>query len=102
MEYSMCSNFSDFIKLQWLGRNILLATTHKKWLNGFIKLTGGILIPSTYERIISIIDSNELNNICVDFVFRLIKISINLNYDFYYFDGKVDKSSGGKLTPKMK
>jgi len=76
------------------------ATTHKKWLSGFLKLTGGIPTPSTYERVISIIDSHELNNICINFVFRLVKVPINPQYDFYHFDGKVEKSSGRKTNAK--
>ena len=76
------------------------AKTHKKWLNSFLKLTGGIPQPSTYERVISIIDSNELNNICVEFMLRMVKLPINPQYDFYHFDGKVDKSSGRKTNIK--
>lgn len=70
------------------------AITHKKWLKGFLKLTGGIPTPQTYERVISIIDENELNNLCVEFMYRLIEIPINPQYDFYHFDGKVEKGSG--------
>ena len=76
------------------------AKTHKKWLKSFLKLTGGIPKPSTYERIMAIIDSHELNNICVEFMFRLIKLPLNPQYDFYHFDGKVDKSSGRKTNAK--
>ena len=76
------------------------AKTHKKWLKSFLKLTGGIPKTSTYERIMAIIDSHELNNICVEFMFRLIKLPLNPQYDFYHFDGKVDKSSGRKTNAK--
>ena len=76
------------------------AKTHKKWLSSFLKLTGGIPQPSTYERVISIINSSELNNICVEFIFRLVQLPINPQYDFYHFDGKVDKSSGRKTNIK--
>ena len=76
------------------------AKTHKKWLKSFLKLTGGIPKPSTYERIMAIIDSHELNNLCVEFMFRLIKLPLNPQYDFYHFDGKVDKSSGRKTNAK--
>lgn len=48
----------------------------------FLKLTGGIPTPSTYERVISIIDSHELNNLCVEFIFKLIEIPINPRYEF--------------------
>ena len=76
------------------------AKTHKKWLKGFLKLTGGIPKLSTYERIMVMIDSNELNNICVEFMFRLIKLPLNPQYDFYHFDGKIDKNSGRKTNAK--
>ena len=76
------------------------AKTHKKWLKSFLKLTGGIPKPSTYERIMAIIDSHELNNICVEFMFRLIKLPLNPQYDFYHFDGKIDKNSGRKTNAK--
>ena len=76
------------------------ATTHKKWLKSFLKLTGGIPQPTTYERVISIIDSHELNNLCVEFMVRLIEMPVNSQYDFYHFDGKVDKGSGRKTNAK--
>lgn len=76
------------------------AITHKKWLKGFLKLTGGIPTPQTYERVISIIDENELNNLCVEFMYRLIEIPINPQYDFYHFDGKVEKGRGRKTDKK--
>ena len=76
------------------------ATTHKKWLKSFLKLTGGIPQPTTYERVVSIIDSHELNNLCVEFMVRLIEMPVNSQYDFYHFDGKVDKGSGRKTNAK--
>ena len=89
---AVLSNCNDWEEIHYF------ATTHNKWLKSFLKLTGGIPQPSTYERVISMIDSHELNNLCVEFMFRLIKIPINPQYDFYHFDGKVDKSSGRKTN----
>jgi len=91
---AVLSNCNDWEEIHYF------ATTHNKWLKSFLKLTGGIPQPSTYERVISMIDSHELNNLCVEFMFRLIKIPINPQYDFYHFDGKVDKSSGRKTNAK--
>lgn len=91
---AVLSNCNDWEEIYYF------AQTHKKWLKGFLKLTGGIPTPSTYERVISIIDSHELNNLCVEFIFKLIEIPINPRYDFYHFDGKVDKSSGRKTNAK--
>ena len=73
-------------------------TTHKKWLKSFLKLTGEIPQPTTYERVVSIIDPHELNNLYVEFTVRLIEMTVNSQYDFYHFDGKVDKGSGRKTN----
>ena len=91
---SVLSNCNEWEEIYYFAK------THKKWLKSFLKLTGGIPKPSTYERIMAIIDSHELNNICVEFMFRLIKLPLNPQYDFYHFDGKVDKSSGRKTNAK--
>lgn len=91
---AVLSNCNDWEEIYYFAK------THKKWLNSFLKLTGGIPQPSTYERVISIIDSNELNKICVEFMSRLVQLPINPQYDFYHFDGKVDKSSGRKTNIK--
>lgn len=91
---AVLSNCNDWEEIYYF------ATTHKKWLKSFLKLTGGIPQPSTYERVISIIDSHELNNVCIEFIFRLVKIPINPQYDFYHFDGKVENSSGRKTNGK--
>lgn len=91
---AVLSNCNDWEEIYYF------ATTHKKWLKSFLKLTGGIPQPSTYERVISIIDSHELNNVCIEFIFRLVKLPINPQYDFYHFDGKVEKSSGRKTNAK--
>ena len=91
---AVLSNCNDWEEIYYF------ATTHKKWLKSFLKLTGGIPQPSTYERVISIIDSHELNNLCIEFIFRLVKIPINPQYDFYHFDGKVEKGSGRKTNAK--
>ena len=89
---AILSNCNDWEEIYYF------ATTHREWLKSFLKLTGGIPTPTTYERIISIIDPHELNNICVEFIFQLIKLPINQQYDFYHFDGKVDKGSGRKTN----
>ena len=91
---SVLSNCNEWEEIYYFAK------THKKWLKSFLKLTGGIPKPSTYERIMAIIDSHELNNLCVEFMFRLIKLPLNPQYDFYHFDGKVDKSSGRKTNAK--
>ena len=46
------------------------------------------------------IDPHGLNNLCVEFMVRLVEMPINPQYDFYHFDGKVDKGSGRKTNAK--
>ena len=38
---------------------------NKKWLRKFLLLTGGILSAQTYERVISLLEPNEINKICI-------------------------------------
>lgn len=78
----------------------LFAIEHKKWLRTFLQLTGGIPQAITYERVLSIIDSKELNTICGNFMLQLIEVPINPSSDFYHFDGKVDKGSSRKTNIK--
>ena len=69
------------------------AKDKKDFLKTFLKLTGGIPSAKTYERVISMLDSNELNKIFVDFI-----KDIQFMEDIYFknilsFDGKVDRGS---------
>lgn len=77
----------------------------KDFLKTFLKLTGGIPTAKTYERVISIIDSNELNKIFVDFVKDIQIMEEKQFKDILSFDGKVDKGSArnnGYITEKTK
>lgn len=72
------------------------ATDEKKFLRKFLKLTGGIPSAKTYERVISMIDSKELNKIFVDFI-KEIQFMDEVDFkDIFSFDGKVDKGSARK------
>lgn len=72
------------------------AKDKKDFLKSFLKLTGGIPSAKTYERVISMIDSNSLNQIFVKFV-KDIHACYNKNFkDVFSFDGKVDKGSSRK------
>lgn len=82
------------------------ANDKKAFLKTFLKLTGGIPCAKTYERVISIIDSNILNEIFLKFV-ENIQYSYDKKFkDIFSFDGKVDKGSsrreqitGEKIKP---
>lgn len=58
----------------------------------FLKMSGGVASAKTYERIFSIIKPNELENICVLFTIKVLKI-FNSDRDILSIDGKVDKGS---------
>ena len=72
------------------------ARDEKDFLKKFLKRTGGIPTAKTYERVISLIDSQELNKIFVDFI-KDIQFMDDIYFkDILSFDGKVDKGSSRK------
>ena len=72
------------------------AKDKKTFLKTFLKLTGGIPSVKTYERVIGILDSNELNKIFVEFVKDIQFMEDKYFKDILSFDGKVDKGSARK------
>ena len=72
------------------------AQEEKEFLKKFLKLTGGIPSAKTYERVISIIDSRELNRIFVEFIKEIQFMDNKYFKDVFSFDGKVDKGSARK------
>ena len=77
----------------------------KDFLKSFLKLTGGIPTAKTYERVISMVDSNELNNIFVEFIKEIQFMDNKYFKDILSFDGKVDKGSKrnkGYITEETK
>lgn len=58
----------------------------------FLKMTGGVPSAKTYERIFSIINPQELENICVLFTMTVLKI-FHSQRDILSIDGKVDRGS---------
>ena len=53
-----------------------------KWLKSFLQMTGGIPKTSSYERIISLIDNDELNKILFGFMSSFYKF-LKINLYFY-------------------
>ena len=81
------------------------AEEEKSFLKSFLKLTGGIPSAKTYERVISMVDSNELNNIFVEFIKEIQFMDNKYFKDILSFDGKVDKGSKrnkGYITEETK
>ena len=68
-----------------------------KWFKSFLQMTGGIPCVESYERIISLVDSNELNEILLDF-FSYIIITKSIKTSMYNFDGRVNNGSKRKAT----
>ena len=72
---------------------VVFAKSNYKFLRKYLKMTGGIPCAKTYERIISCIDSSQLESICLFFLTDIIGIKKKKMRDIINIDGKVDKSS---------
>ena len=70
---------------------------HYEWLREFLLLTGGIPCAKTYERVFSIINSKELENILNDFIMSF-NIKTDLKEDIINLDGRVSKGSSRQET----
>ena len=66
----------------------------------FLKITGGIPSAKTYERIMSIIDKEELKVIVQDF-FKTITTNLYSKIDILNIDGRVNNGSKRKATIKV-
>ena len=69
------------------------AYERKDFLKKFLKLTGGIPSPRTYERVISMINPQELNKIFVEFCKAIQETKAREFKEILSFDGKVEKGS---------
>ncbi len=69
------------------------AYERKDFLKKFLKLTGGIPSPRTYERVISMINPQELNKIFVEFCKAIQEPKAREFKEILSFDGKVEKGS---------
>ena len=59
-----------------------------KWFKSFLQMTGGIPCVDSYERIMALVDSDELNKILLDF-FTYIIISNSIKINMLNFDGRI-------------
>lgn len=67
------------------------------WFKRFLQMTGGIPTTDSYERIMSLIDSKELNQILVDF-FSTITLENQEKLNTLNFDGRVNNGSKREAT----
>lgn len=65
------------------------------FFKSFLKMTGGVASAKTYERIFSIINPQELEDICTLFIIKVFKI-FKSERDILSIDGKIDKGSSRK------
>lgn len=79
---------------------VIFAKENYAFLRKHLKMTGGIPTAITYERIISIIDKKELENICVYFLTDIIKIKRKKARDILSIDGKTDNGSSRTCIDK--
>lgn len=68
-----------------------------KWLKSFLQMTGGIPKVDSYERIMGLVDSKELNNILFSF-FDAMTFAPKQETEMYNFDGRVNNGSKQNLT----
>lgn len=67
------------------------------WFRSFLQMTGGIPTEGSYERIIGLVDSDELNNILLDF-FKSLILEKTVDIQTYNFDGRVNNGSKRNAT----
>lgn len=68
-----------------------------KWLKSFLQMTGGIPKADSYERIMSLVDSKELNSILLDFFKQTVR-QLNPQVNLLNFDGRVNNGSKRNTT----
>ncbi len=69
------------------------------FFRSFLLMTGGIPTAKTYERVMSIIDYKELENLLVKF-FKMITLDLMTEIELLSFDGRVSNGSKRKETIK--
>lgn len=67
------------------------------WLKSFLQMTGGIPKANSYERIISLVNSDELNKILFNF-FKTLTRKLNPEIKLRNFDGRVNNGSKRNTT----
>lgn len=70
---------------------------HYDFFRSFLLMTGGVPNWQTIERVMSMIDSKELENILVDF-FKKMTLNQKNDVDIINIDGRVDRGSARKST----
>lgn len=72
---------------------VVFATENYTFLRKYLKMTGGIPCAKTYERVISSLNKEELEAVCLTFLFDVIKLKKKKMRDIINIDGKTDNGS---------
>ena len=72
---------------------VVFAKAKYDYLRKYLKMTGGIPSAITYERVIASIDKQELQNVCLSFIFDIINLKKKKSREIINIDGKQDISS---------
>ena len=76
---------------------VVFAAENHTFLRKYLKMTGGIPCAKTYERIISLINKEELEAICLSFLFDVVKLKKKKMRDIINIDGKTDNGSARRV-----
>lgn len=68
-----------------------------KWFKSFLQMTGGIPKVNSYERIMSLVDTNELNKILFDF-YKTLTLEFHPKVEMLNIDGRVNNGSKRNAT----
>ena len=93
----MCVILASFADCNDWDEIYLFVEDNYKWFKSFLQMTGGVPKASSYERIISLIDENELKAILFDF-FKSITRKLNPEIKLRNFDGRVNNGSKRNKT----
>ena len=93
----MCVILASFADCNDWDEIYLFVENNYKWFISFLQMTGGVPKASSYERIISLIDENELKAILFDF-FKSITRKLNPEIKLRNFDGRVNNGSKRNKT----
>ena len=88
----MCVVLSSFASCNDWDDIYIFVKDNYKWFKSFLQMTGGIPKADSYERIMSLVDSTELNRILFDF-FKLTVKKLNPKVNLLNFDGRVNNGS---------
>lgn len=92
--YVVIANFSDVYDWEEIADFVEMK---KDFFKKFLKMTGGVPSPQTIERVFSLINPKELENILNEFLLNYIN-SNPLEKEIINFDGRVDRGSSRNKT----